>query len=409
MKVIHLNATLTGGAARACLRLHSALLKEGVDSFVWVQDTRGGVVDDRILHPQTRLGKLWALVRPYLDKAPILLYPKRKKGTFNLGWLPFSEVVNALNALKPDIVHLHWLGRGILPLRDLPEINAPLVWSLHDMWAFTGGDHYYNDDNEHTYKHSCILNSPFERDLATFGFGMKERAYAKIPHLCIVGVSSWISRCAAQSALLKDKTHVVIPNPIDTQTYKPLDKSVCRSLLGLNTSKKLVGFGAMEIDNPIKGCDLLLEALQKLESTQIELVVFGASAHMFNLPFKVHYLGTLKDNASLIALYNALDVLIVPSRQEALGYTAMESLSCNTPVVAFAVSGLRDLVKHQESGYLATPFDTHDLKTGIEWVLNTPDYPKLCANARVHVLEHFSESVVSQRIVGLYEEVLHGI
>ncbi|WP_104750266.1 glycosyltransferase [Helicobacter cynogastricus] len=406
MKVIHLNATLTGGAARACLRLHSALLKEGIDSFVWVQDTRGGVVDDRILCPKSTLGKFWAHVRPYLDKAPILLYPKRKKGTFNLGWLPFSQVVSALNALKPDIVHLHWLGRGVLPLRDLPKINAPLVWSLHDMWAFSGGDHYYDDENEHTYKHSCILNSPFERDLATLGFGMKQRAYAKIPHLCIVGVSSWISRCAAQSALLKDKTHVVIPNPIDIELYKPLDKNFCRQLLGLPTSKKLIGFGAMEIGNPIKGYDLLLEALQKLESTQIELVVFGASAHMFNLPFKVHYLGTLKDNASLVALYNALDVLIVPSRQEALGYTAMESLSCNTPVVAFAVSGLRDLVKHQENGYLAHPFDTTDLKTGIEWVLNAPDYPKLCAHARARVLERFSEAVVAKQYRALYEKII---
>ncbi|WP_104733268.1 glycosyltransferase [Helicobacter felis] len=405
MKVIHLNATLTGGAARACLRLHSALLKEGVDSFVWVQDTRGGVVDDRILHPQTRLGKLWALVRPYLDKAPILLYPKRKKGTFNLGWLPFSQVVNALNALKPDIVHLHWLGRGVLPLRDLPKINAPLVWSLHDMWAFSGGDHYYNDENEHTYKHSCILNSPFERDLATLGFSMKQRAYAKIPHLCIMGVSSWISKRASQSALLKDKTHVVIPNPIDIELYKPLDKNLCRQLLGLPTSKKLIGFGAMDISDPNKGYDLLLEALGKLESIDIELVVFGTNARAPHLPFKTHSLGALHDNTSLIALYNALDVLIVPSRQENLSNVILESLACGTPVVGFEIGGNGDLIAHQKNGYLARPFDTTDLKAGMEWVLNTPDYPKLCAHARAWVLERFSEAVVAKQYRALYEKI----
>ncbi|WP_240328909.1 glycosyltransferase [Helicobacter suis] len=173
MKVLHLNATQIGGATQATLRLHYALLKEGVDSYVWLQDSRGGVLNDRILGPRTHLAKALAMMRPYLDKAPILLYPKRKKGTFNLGWLPFSSVLSAIKEIDPDVVHLHWIAGGMLPLRDLPKIKKPLVWTLHDMWAFTGGDHYYNDENEHVYKHSCILNSPFGLDLATLGFLLK--------------------------------------------------------------------------------------------------------------------------------------------------------------------------------------------------------------------------------------------
>ncbi|MFC3848027.1 glycosyltransferase [Helicobacter baculiformis] len=405
MKVLHLNATLTGGAARACLRLHTALLKEGVESFVWVQDGRGANLEPNVLSPKMRLAKAWAFVRPYLDKAPILLYPKRKKGTFNLGWLPFSLPLSAIDALKPDIVHLHWLGRGVLPLRDLPKIPAPLVWSLHDMWAFTGGDHYYNNENERTYKHSCILNSPFECDLATLGFSMKKRAYTKISHLSVVGVSSWISRLAKQSALLQDKPHLVIPNPIDTNQYKPLDKAFCRQLLGLPLPQKLIGFGAMDIGDPNKGYDLLLEALSKLELADIELVVFGAHTHMPNLPFKTRYLGVLKDNASLVALYNALDVVVVPSRQENLSNVILESLACGTPVVGFDIGGNGDLIKHQENGYLARPFDVLDLKKGIVWVLNTAHYPKLCDRARAHVLECFSEAVVAKQYRALYEKI----
>ncbi len=409
VKILHLNATLTGGAARATLRLHSALLQERVDSLVYVQDTRGGMLHDRILSPQG-LSKTWARLRPYLDKAPILFYPKRTRGTFNIGWLPFSGVLRTIEKIRPDIVHLHWIGRGVIPIYDLPKIPAPLVWSLHDMWAFSGGDHYYGDENEHAYRHSCILNSPFDYDLATLGFGMKKRAYAQISHLYVVGLSNWISTRARQSVLLQDKHHVVIPNPINTHHYRPLDKQVCQQLLGLDTSHQLVAFGAMDTSNPIKGADLLLEALHHLKGQQIELVIFGADTpnNMPHLPFKTHYLGKLTDNASLVALYNAVDVVVVPSRQENLSNVILESLACGTPIVAFEVGGNGDLISHQENGYLARPFDVLDLKAGVEWVLNTPDYPKLCTHARMHAEAHFSQEVIAKKYITLYEGILLG-
>ncbi|BCZ16795.1 glycosyl transferase [Helicobacter sp. NHP19-003] len=404
MKVLHINATLTGGAARAALRLHSALLKEGVESYIWVQDRRGVGLEPHILSPESGLAKAWAFVRPYLDKAPILLYPKRKKGVFNLGYLPFSLPLSTIKELKPDIVHLHWIGRGALALRDLAKIKAPLVWSLHDMWAFTGGDHNYPDKSEHTYKHSCILNSPFERDLATWGFKMKQRAYAKTPNLNIVGVSSWICHLSKQSALLKDKPHHNIPNPIDTDSYQPLDKVSCRQLLGLNTSKKLVGFGALDTNDPIKGYDLLLQALRPC-TLDMELVVVGRTKSS-HLPFKTHHLGALHDTASLVAFYNALDALIVPSRQENLSNMALESLSCGTPVLAFKVGGFADLIQHRENGYIAPSFDTTNLREGLEWVLeNNAD---LSAKARAFVLEHFSEHKVAEQMIALYESLKGG-
>ncbi|WP_104640814.1 glycosyltransferase [Helicobacter bizzozeronii] len=409
MKILHLNATLTGGAARAALRLHGALLQEGVDSLVYVQDTRGGVPHDRILSPQG-LSKAWARLRPYLDKAPILLYPKRTKGTFNIGWLPFSGVLRAIEKIKPSIVHLHWIGRGVIPIYDLPKIPAPLVWSLHDLWAFSGGDHLCYDENEHTYKHSYILNSPFDYDLATFGFNMKKRAYAQIPHLCVVGASHWISHKAQQSVLLQDKTHCVIPNPLDTARYQPLDQKTCQKLLGLDTDQPLIAFGALDMRDPNKGADLLLEALHHLKGQQIELVIFGADTPkgVPHLPFRTHYLGRLTDSASLVALYNAVDVLVVPSRQENLSNVILESLACGTPVVAFGVGGNGDLVSHQENGYLARSFDVLDLAAGIKWVLNTPDYPKLCTHARMHAETHFSQEVVTKKYITLYEGILHG-
>ncbi|WP_332057410.1 glycosyltransferase [Helicobacter suis] len=163
--------------------------------------------------------------------------------------------------------------------------------------------------------------------------------------------------------------------------------------------------------DPIKGYDLLEQALEKLNPhLEVEFVIFGSQFLKISLlPFKTHFLGRLSDATSLVALYNALDVTLAPSRQENLSNIVMESLACCTPVVAFVVGGLLDLITHQENGYLARPFEIEDLKAGIEWVLTTQDYTRLCEHARNSVLDRFSEHVIARQMLNLYKEILHKI
>ncbi|WP_104760920.1 glycosyltransferase [Helicobacter cetorum] len=410
MKILHLNAMMdNGGAARACLRLHEALLKANVESEVLVQERTS---DRRLVHSaHSRLGKIFNKLRPYLDKAPILLYPNRTKAPFNLAWLPFSFVLKEIDRINPDIVHLHWIGRGMLPIRDLAKIKQPIVWSLHDMWAFSAGEHIHvTNHKEKTIKKSSVLNSKLPYDLSYLNFLAKKRTYQKIPNLHIIGLSQWLSGCAKESTLLKDKFHYCLPNCIDTNLFKPLDKAFCKNLLNISSAKKLIGFGAINAmgDNN-KGIDLLLEALKLLDKNlKIECVIFGANEpkNPIDLGFKTHFLGHLNDEFSLIVLYNLLDCVIVPSRQENLSNVIMESLACATPVVGFNIGGNSDLIEHKMNGYLAKPFETQDLKEGIEWVINTPNYEELCQNARTKVLENFSDEVVAQKYIKLYESVL---
>ena len=136
--------------------------------------------------------------------------------------------------------------------------------------------------------------------------------------------------------------------------------------------------------------------------------MFGSSQPQ-NAPdfgFKTHYLGSLADDISLITLYSAVDVMVVPSLQEAFGLTAGESMACGTPVVAFGATGLLDIVEHQKTGYLAKPFESEDLACGIEWVLNAPIYDELCVNAREKVVREFDSKVVAGKYVELYKEVI---
>jgi len=232
--------------------------------------------------------------------------------------------------------------------------------------------------------------------------------------MIIVGLSKWINECSKNSSLLKDKKHINLPNPLDTSIFKPFHKEKARELWNLPHDKKLVLFGAMSATSDInKGYKELSEALHKLTYKDVELVVFGSSEpqNAPNFGFKTHYVGQLHDDVSLVTLYSAVDVMVVPSLQENLSNAIMESLACGTPVVAFDIGGNSDMIEQKQNGYLAKPFDTTDLKDGIEWILNLSEneYNKLSYNAREKVVREFDSKIVAKKYIELYEEILNNI
>ncbi len=412
MKILIVNASdIQGGAARAAYRLHRALLAYGVDSQMLVQSK---VSDDyTVIGPETKNKKAIAKIRPTLDQLPVRRYKNRSKTLFSPAWLPFSSVVEKINKINPEIAHLQWIAGGMLRIADIGKIKAPIVWSLQDMWAFTGGCHY-NEDCK-AYEKECgnckVLGSIKENDLSYKIFNRKLKVFANKKDMIIVGISRWINECSTNSSLLKDKKHINLPNPIDTSMFKPFDKEKARELWSLPHYKKLVLFGAMgATSDPRKGFKELSEALQKLKkNSDIEFVVFGSSQpqNAPDLGFKTHYLGHLHDDVSLVTLYSAVDVMVVPSLQEAFGQTASEAMACGTPTVAFGHTGLLDIIDHKQNGYLSKPFDTTDLANGIKWLLNAPNYDELCKNAREKVLREFDSVVVAGKYVELYKQLMN--
>ena len=191
----------------------------------------------------------------------------------------------------------------------------------------------------------------------------------------IIAPSQWMADCVNRSALMSEAAVKIIPNVLDTELYCPLDRFKCRSELGLPQGKVLVLFGAIQGGaDPNKGYDLLKEALGHLqtfaEPCNVECVVFGEKEPTYDrlLPVKTHWLGHIDSEATLARIYSAVDVMVVPSRVENLPQTATEAQSCGCPVVAFGVSGLKDVVHDRITGYLADPYDAGDLSRGIRWV-----------------------------------------
>ena len=412
MKILIVNTSdIEGGAARAAYRLHKALRSQGVDSQMLVQNKSSD--DYTVIAEKDKVKKTLNKLRPFFDSIPVRFYKNRTKTLFSSSWLPFSNIVNKINEINPDIVHLHWIAGGMMRIEDIVRIKAPIVWSLHDMWAFTGGCHY--DEECGGYKKKCgnckVLGSNKEKDLSRKVWHRKQKVFESKKNITIVGLSKWLNSCSKNSSLLKDKKHINLPNPIDTTLFKSFDKKQARRLWSLPEDKKLVLFGAMNAtSDPRKGFKELSEALHKLTCKDVEFVVFGSSEPQNppNFKFKTHYVGQLNDDISMVTLYNAVDVMVVPSIQENLSNTIMESLACGTPVVAFDIGGNGDMIEHKINGYLAKPYESKDLAEGIEWVLNLPiqDYNKLCENARKKVLEEFDSKIVAKKYINLYHEVL---
>jgi len=410
MKILIVNTSdIEGGAARAAFRLYRSLETVGVDASMLVQKKSGhdhGVAGERSIFE-----KGLAQMRPVLDALPLRRYKNKRPTYFSPSWLPFSGAVKRINASDADIVHLHWIARGFLRPEDIAAINKPVVWSLHDNWAFTGGCHLMWDCEKYqTHCGACpVLGSKEVHDLSYRQFEKKLKYFPRSKIKRVIGLSHWLADCAKSSRVFNGFEVRCLPNPIDTRVYSPVDQGVGRGLLRLPTQKKIITFGAIGGINDVnKGFDKLADALSLLRGDDIELVVFGADKAQSPLDFgfPVHYLGHLHDELSLRVLYSAADVMVVPSLQENLSNAIMESLSCGTPVVAFDTGGNGDLVSHMQNGYLAHRLDAQDLARGITWVLNHPTVSELKKYARLSVM-HFDSQTVAGMYKKLYEDVLN--
>lgn len=399
MKVIILNSySSKGGASRAAARLHEALRIIDVDCEFFSVYSSSPTFYKRFLY----------YARVLYDRLPGFFYAK-KKVMFSRGGISNNNLVKYINNSDADIVHFHWLNAGAISLSDIAKIEKKIVWSLHDMWLFTGGCHYDQDCGAYVRQcGSCpILRSTKDNDLSRTVWQKKYDQFYSLDNFLVVGLSRWMVNRAQSSSLFENKCVVNLPNPIDTRKFQPLDKYDARRNLGLPNDKILVLFGAMSYqDDSRKGYKELVEALANLTEHNIELVTFGTGENDDALCFPVTYLGDISDDEKLILAYNAADMLVSPSIQENLSNVIMESLSCGTPVVCFDIGGNSDMVVHKKTGYLARPYQPIDLANGIDWLVNKNNLMKCSEMAREKVVDEFDYSVVGPKYVDLYVNFL---
>ncbi len=415
MRVLIVNTSeRTGGAAIAANRLMHALNRNGVEAQMLVRDRKTDALEV-VSIPQS-----WRLKANFLWERGVIWLNNglSKQGIFQVDIANAGTDITTLPAFQQaDVIHLHWVNQGFLSLKNLERICAsgkPVVMTLHDQWYFTGICHYSSDcDKYRTQCEKCPMLKGPGIDLARRVY-IRKRAIYEGRNITFVGCSRWMADLARKSSLTRGHTVTNVPNAIDTDVFKPMDKLEARRRHNLPMDKKLLLFGAQRITDKRKGFDFLVEACEHISMHhptlpgQLEVVVLGGDAPSVKelLPLPVHIVNYLSNEDDIAQLYNAVDLFVTPSLQDNLPNTIVEAMSCGTPCVGFDVGGIPEMINHKQDGYVANYCDSLDFAQGIAWCLNPDRQPALSAAARADALATYSQSVAATRYLSIYQSAL---
>jgi glycosyltransferase involved in cell wall biosynthesis len=415
MKLVHFNTFEGGGgAAKASLALHRAMLDLGVDATLFVH--RKTSLDTTVVGlPPSKFGLFnKRLIPRFLSAIHYVLY--RPLETWSFGHFGNRSIPRHSKVKEADIISLSWVSwyLDIDAIGHLLKQNKPVVWTCYDMWAFTGGCHYAGDcDHFITSCGSCPqLGHADGRDISQWLWEKKKKSW-DTSRLTIVCPSRWLAECARRSGLLSGVRVEVIPTGIDISTFKPMSKVDARNLSGLPLDKKLVLFIASRgFANERKGGKLFEESLHILhelyQGDVPDIVILGhrQGASAVHKKFTIHS-REFNDDLSLARLYAACDVLVAPSKADTLPLTVLQSMACGTPCVAYDAGGMGDVIEHLNNGYLAQPFDIGDFARGIDFVLaNESRHASLSTASLNKIHTGFTAKHEAGQYLQLYEELL---
>ena len=410
--VVHINySDSSGGAARAMWRLHAGLRNLGVDSKIYCfQSSIHSPEVIRYNPPKSLTDKIRVYLRKNKLKKELSIY-RRPAGyeTFSDDRSAFGEDV--LKQLPDaDIYHLH----APVSFVDLPsffrKIKKPVVWTMHDMNSFTGGCHYSSGcTNFITACGMCPqLNSDSPDDLS-FRVLSRKIKYLLKKDLFIASNSNWLKGIALKSRIFREAKVETINLGIDTDIYKPWEKDSIRKAFNLPADKKIIVSGAMNNTNKRKGFSELSGALAILKgmSPDVFLLTFGSGDPIINSDLQYINLGHIESDFILSLVYNAADVFVISSLEEAFGQTALEAMACGVPVAGFDSGGISDIVENGITGYLAETGDINGLAGTINRILKLPEkeYSEMAKNCREKVLSGFTLSKQAEKYIKVYSQL----
>ncbi len=385
MKILLVNTYDKGGAANACLRLHDGLLLKGVDSKVL------------LLRKEQSIQQTFQLKQP----KPSRLKQKIKTALRLLNFVKTSKISKEQQFLKnrakglelfsfpnsnydittsplyqeADIINLHWVARFLDYESFFKKNTKPVVWTLHDMNPFTGGEHYLENYLGMDDLRVGIprVYSEEEEVVSIKNILLKKKALSNIKNLHIVTLCSWMSNEVVKSDLFKHLPITLIPNGIDSEIFQPRDKMFSREVLNIPKDKKVILFVADSISNHRKGYTFLKKALQMIHREDVVMCAVGRKKTLLDATNQIIELGAINDEKLMSMVYSAADVFVIPSLIDNLPNTILESLMCGTPVIGFPVGGIPDMIRDGENGFLTEQISSHALIETIDFFFNSMD------------------------------------
>lgn len=418
MKVLLVNTHSRGGAAKACIRLHEGLLNNGVDSTILFLRNKEKIKNSKNYFDELPQSKGF---RVFLSKVVNKLKSSGNKRTNKVEFIrkrsnaldkysyPISsyDITNLEVYKEADVINLHWVS-GFLDYESFFKKNKkPVVWTLHDMNPFTGGEHYTEsflgmDDTGFPIKR---IITEWERKEFNKVLDFKRGIFKNKSNITIVTLCNWMNNVVNKSNVFNHFTSHIIPNGIDTTMFKPFNKSAVREKLEFPKNKLVLLFVADYINNNRKGFQYLLKALSLIDSKDVSLCVVGNLKEQIDTNFELHIMGHIKDEHELAKIYSAADAFIIPSLMDNLPNTAIESLCCGTPVIGFPVGGLLDIIQHNENGILSNNISAISLAESINWFLeNTHNFNSEII--RESAVAKYADLIQSKKYTQLFENII---
>ncbi len=407
MKVVVISKTDGGGgAAIAARRLNDALNAGGIDATLLVVDkvTSFAKVEQLknsfFLKARTYLEYLFQR-RVLLKDKTVSMFSTNKVGV---------DVSSHPLVLAADVIHIHWINFGGLSLNDIQKLYAlkkPIVWTLHDMWLFTGGCHYSGTCEQ--YALECAHCPMLHFEGAAHAMWLKKKEIFSSQKLNIITPSKWLGDVCSSASLTKNAEVKSIANTLDSVLFSPISKSQVCEKLGLDPEVKYLLFSAANPNDVRKGFAYFVEAIEIVKAQYkgaVELIVMGKEQKEFEtLPLKLNYMGFVKSEIDAAMIYNAASVFVIPSLEDNLPNTIVEALSCGTPSVGFAIGGIKEMIVSAENGYLAEARNAKDLAKGIIEILENPQSISYNDNARRFALENYGNTIIAEKHLAFYKNI----
>ena len=424
MRVLIVNTYDKGGAANSCKRLHLGLLLEGITSNVLIRFKQNNWFNSVCFkQPQkklTRFDKVKNKVKRILKEFKLyhtidaskreeqLFLRQRDKG-LEMFSFPNSDfdITHSKIYEEADLINLHWVA-NFLNYRAFFEINnKPVVWTLHDMNPFSGGEHYLEE-----YLGVDESGLPISRNfsaeelrVAKKNIQLKKEVISKVADLTIVAPSEWLAAEARRSKVFKNREVYCIPYGLDSKIYAPRDINYSRELFNIPKDKKVILFVADSIDNNRKGFIFLKRAFEQLANTNLVLCAIGAKNSELESIDNIYELGPIFDERLMSVVYSSADVFVIPSLMDNLPNTVLESLMCGTPVIGFPVGGIPDMIQDGENGFITEEISVNSLVNTINKFLDNPN----CFNKveiRNNAVKKYDQKVQSKKYIDLFESIL---
>lgn len=410
MRVIHLSTAISDSSA--AVRQHKALLKQGVNSYIYTMYNLTSDIGNVIVIKPTFIEKVFNKVIMFAENLVLKFRNVEREGLpFSIGW----RNVSLKKYIKPDdIIHFHWTC-GFISNRQYQKIKSgySTVITCHDNWYLTGGCHVRMGCTKDGI--GCKECSHFKSSLGQKVPMILQKRKCGTSHskkVVYVSPSAWMDSNAKRSLVTKNVETVIIPNTLEMDVFNRRGRDELRKKLKIENSY-VVLFGAVNgVNVEYKGFKYLIEALKLLKIDDIEqeivLLIFGSSEipeHLADIGYRTICLGKIDSMSTMAEIYSCADVLVVPSLEDSFNQTVVESQCCETPVVAFKTGGIIENIEHMNNGYLADYRDSVDLAKGIVWIYENNENNVLGKTGRTNMINKCNEEVVARKLMDIYKQM----